>query len=111
MKIWMRPLTIFTTLIFIQPYILNAQKVEYSIAIDRLISTVQFFHNGKELRTPKRKLCWITIQFWHQYPGIQNIRLYSEIGYNTTKTTSVCRTIMWKVAKQFPGTSIPPFNK
>jgi len=85
MKIWMRPLTIFTTLIFIQPYILNAQKVEYSIAIDRLISTVQFFHNGKELRTPKGNFVGSQYNFGINIPVYKNIRLYSEIGYNTTK--------------------------
>lgn len=85
MKIWMRPLTIFTTLIFILPYILNAQKVEYGVAIDRLISKVQFFHNGKEFYTPEGNFVGSQYNVGINIPVYKIIRLGTELGYNTTR--------------------------
>ena len=71
----MRPLTIFANVNFIQPYIPSMpQKGRIQHSTDRLISTVQFFHNGKELRTQRKLL--LDHNFWHQYPGIQKHRLY-----------------------------------
>ncbi|MBK9687959.1 MAG: hypothetical protein IPO65_09395 [Saprospiraceae bacterium] len=63
-----------------------AQNIEFDIGIDRLISTVKFYHKGKEIYTGQENNVGSQYSLGVAFPVYNFFRLRSEVGYNTART-------------------------